>query len=51
MGAVIGQRRDIARGAGQAGNEQKVLMSADQGRYGVAAIKQEAGSHQVCQGL
>jgi hypothetical protein len=35
MRAIIGQRGDIAGGAGKPGHKQKILVAADQGRDGL----------------
>ena len=42
VGAVAGHRADVARGAGEAGDEQEVLVAADQRRHRLAAVEHEA---------
>src|SRR5262249_57170815 len=41
MGAVVGERRYIARGAGEPGDDQEILMPADQRRNRLAPVEHE----------
>jgi hypothetical protein len=43
VGAVAGHRADVAGGAAQPGDEQEILMAADQQRHRFAALEHEAG--------
>ena len=49
VGAVAGHRADVAGGAAQSGDEQEILVAADQRRHRFAALEHEARRGGCCQ--
>src|SRR5262249_7391412 len=43
VGAILGERGDIARGAGKTGDNEKILVSTDESWDGLAPVEHETG--------